>query len=67
MPYNEYGLDFVLNSFLHNINGDIFDTANEILLGYSAVMNVAGNFRKCSLLALYICTKRSFKQKISKA
>ena len=66
MPYNEHGLDFVLNSSLRNVGGDIFGTANEILLGYSAVMNIAGNFLKV-LVVKYICTKRCFKQNISKA
>lgn len=51
--YNGYGLDFVLNSSLRNINGDIFGTANKILLSYSVVMNIAGNFKKCSLLNTY--------------
>lgn len=50
MPYSEPGLDFVLNSSLRNISGDVFDTADEILPGRGAVTDTAGNFKESSLL-----------------
>lgn len=49
VPYCVYGLDFALNSSLRNISGDIFDTTDEIALSSSAVVEIAGNFKKCSL------------------
>lgn len=35
---------------LRNISGDVFDTADEILRGYSAATDIAGNFKECLLL-----------------